>query len=245
MDSQNMKPALISVGDLLTQSWAIYTKRVWTFAGIMIAPILAIVGMIILALGVGSIFPAEMSFNALGILVSIAIFVSLIIYPLGSLALLVAINGYQEKIGVKESYRLSWPKFWSYCWVLFLLSCVIGLGFFLFIIPGILFFIWYGFAIFVVVFEDSKGMAALSKSKEYVKGYWWGVFGRTLLILFLGNALYGLEAIISTSGISHGEEITGLLTLLIFFFVGPFTMTYLFLMYADLRRIKEQSVNNV
>ena len=47
------------------------------------------------------------------------------------------------------------------------------------IIPGI----WLAFALvlrpYTLVLEKRKGIDALRQSKDYIKGYWWAVLGRT------------------------------------------------------------------
>lgn len=62
---------------------------------------------------------------------------------------------------------------------------VVG-GFILFIVPGVIFSIWYMFAMIISITEDKKGWNAMVASKMYVKGRWWAVVWRliagTLLI---------------------------------------------------------------
>jgi len=49
----------------------------------------------------------------------------------------------------------------------------LGTGGFLFlIIPGIIFLVWFIFAQFIIFAEDDRGMNAILKSKEYVRGKW-------------------------------------------------------------------------
>ncbi|MCM8804908.1 MAG: hypothetical protein NC833_06605 [Candidatus Omnitrophica bacterium] len=59
----------------------------------------------------------------------------------------------------------------------------------LFIVPGILFFIWFSLAIFILVFEERKGFDALFRSKHLVKGKFWEILLRLLtpvLIIAVG-----------------------------------------------------------
>ena len=57
--------------------------------------------------------------------------------------------------------------------------------FILLIIPGIIFAVYWGFALLVVVFREQKYMDALRYSKSLVRGRWWNVFGVILLITVL------------------------------------------------------------
>ena len=86
---------------------------------------------------------------------------------------------------------MGWEKLFSYLWVSILAGVITAIGSLLFIIPGIIFFVWFAFATYIVVLEDMKGKETLSKSKELTKGRWWATFGRILLpSLFYGIILY-------------------------------------------------------
>jgi len=63
--------------------------------------------------------------------------------------------------------------------------CLLGLTLLL-IIPGIIFYIYWMFSIFVVVLMDKSGKDAMDYSKSLVKGRWWQVFGYTVLFSLLG-----------------------------------------------------------
>ena len=56
---------------------------------------------------------------------------------------------------------------------------------FLFFIPGLIFAVWFSLAAFVFVNEDTQGMSALLKSKEYMRSQWFAVFWRWLALLLI------------------------------------------------------------
>jgi hypothetical protein len=56
------------------------------------------------------------------------------------------------------------------------------LGFIALVIPGIIVGVWFTFVTQVVMFENKRGMAALEQSRAHVRGRWWAVFGRYLLL---------------------------------------------------------------
>lgn len=58
-------------------------------------------------------------------------------------------------------------------------------GFLLLIVPGFIFAIWFVFVQQVVVFEDKRYASALKQSRRYVRGRWWGVLGRLVLLTIL------------------------------------------------------------
>ena len=125
---------------------------------------------------------------------------------------------------VKDLLMNSSSKVGPYFWVVFLKSIIILGGFLLFIIPGIIFSIWFSLAEYAFVFDDKKGMQALWRSKELVQGYWWPVFGR-LLALFL---LAVFVSCIHNVGF-----------LINFVLVLPFGIIYGYVIYEDLKRFKK------
>ena len=62
--------------------------------------------------------------------------------------------------------------------------CLIGL-FLLFIIPGIVYAVYWLFALYAVVLHDKVWKDALDYSKNTVKGKWWKVCGYTCFFVFL------------------------------------------------------------
>lgn len=79
-------------------------------------------------------------------------------------------------------------------WPVILASFLVGLsvigGTLLFIIPGIIFAVWYSFTSYAVIFEGLQGLNALRASKSLVVGRWWPIAWRlaiTALIFGLLN----------------------------------------------------------
>lgn len=211
---------LPSARAILGQAWAIYKQRLGTFLGIMVIPMLIItVSSVILAAGRGFL--------------GIPIF---IISLWGQTALLYAIKDNQERIGVIESYRRGWHKILSYLWVSLLVLFIIMGGLLLLIVPGIIFAVWFGLAIYILIAEDLKGMNALLKSREYVKGKWGSVFWRFFFIFAISGIIsLVLNLIFNFLKIPFGKEISNFI---IGLFLTPLTMTYGFLVYSNLKALK-------
>lgn len=95
------------------------------------------------------------------------------------------------------------PKFFV---VSVLVGIVVGFGFILLIIPGIIFGTWYAFSLFVLVNEKTGILESMRKSKALVRGRFWAVLGRLLVFMLfsiLGNIVfsflpYGLGAVVVT-----------------------------------------------
>ncbi|MCX6764666.1 MAG: hypothetical protein NTU58_03100 [Candidatus Nealsonbacteria bacterium] len=150
------------------------------------------------------------------------------------LALVYAIKDSQENIGAKQSYLLSWKNILSYWWISFLMGFISVGGFFLLIIPGFIFAIWFVFAPIILVMEGAKGMSALLKSKYYVKGKLislaWRFFAVFLIIFFLFALLY---LITSANNILFQTGST-----IFSFIIFPFVIIYYFLIYTYLKKTK-------
>lgn len=147
----------------------------------------------------------------------------------------------KEKTSIKESYKGGFKILGSYIWVYFLLTIIIAGGFFLFIIPGILFSIWFSLAIFILVFEKRRGFDALFKSKHLVKGKFWQVFLRFLvlgLIIGLGIFLVSASIFFGIENRQIGNQISEVVDYFIQLFVLPFFLIYGFLIYSNLKEIK-------
>lgn len=73
----------------------------------------------------------------------------------------------------------------SFLFVSIFSSLIIGIGFLLLIIPGIMFLTWYQFAQYTLLIDNQHGLKALKTSKELVKGRFWAVLGRMILLMII------------------------------------------------------------
>lgn len=93
----------------------------------------------------------------------------------------------------KETFSGSSDLIWPVIYASFLVTLIVLGGTLLLIIPGIVFAVWYSFAFYTVIFENARGLNALSASKSLVVGRWWPIAWRlaitTLVFGFLNSAL--------------------------------------------------------
>lgn len=153
---------------------------------------------------------------------------------LGQLALLYAAN--DDMLTVEGAYIKAWKNFLPYLWVTLLTGIIISIGYVLLIVPGIIWMIYYSLVSYVFVNENLRGRAALNKSKEYVKGYWWALFIRYIyifvILIILELLASGLLSIIDVIGL-HG--IKQLLEPFISFFTIPLDVLFSFAIYEQLK----------
>ena len=229
--SQNF--TLPGVGDLLKRAWLIYKARLGVFLGIMISPVIISFLFLTPSLVLSKLNPF------LAVLVFIPIYLVISIISLWSqVSLLFAIKDREEKIGILESFKRSWHKIIPFFWVSILAGLISAGGFLLFIIPGIIFTIWFFFSTYVLISEDLKGMNALFRSKQLVSGKWGGVFWRLFVItvFFVLICFCIILPVVFFVGKNASNIISSILSL----FLTPILITSTFLIYEDLKSIKDE-----
>lgn len=128
--------------------------------------------------------------------------------------------------GVKEALNSGFQKTAPFLWVFTLLGFILGGGYLAFFLPGLLFTVWFIFAQYIIATEDSRGMVALLKSREYVRDYGWEVCARIVLLFVLTAIVMFPLSLIPLVG-----PLLGLL-------IGPFTLIFYHEIYRDLKAIK-------
>jgi len=173
--------ALSGLGELFGKSWRTFLKRFPVFIGISLLTFgLAGLGYFLLT-GVTErltrLAGGSPLVHASGSAVTI-------IFVMGVMTWINAAMTYaivDEDLGVRQSLGYGLQRLGSFLWVSLLVWFMIAGGSLLLLIPGLVFSVWFLFAQFILAREDARGMDALLKSRAYVAGRGWPVFGRLLL----------------------------------------------------------------
>jgi len=216
---------------LLESAINLYKQRFATFFVILLIPLLVQVA--------SWLFP--FLFKASGIIPFTSVIfsiVSIFVSILGGLALLYAIK---DNTGVEVSYKKGWTKIFSYFWLMVLSLFIIIGGFLLFVIPGIILAVWFVFGGYIFVYENIGGMKALSKSKEYVKGRWFGVFLR-LIVVFIFNVAIYIVLTFLTGLLGFPAYAKTIASYAISAVIGPIIPIYLLFLYQNLRSVKGETI---
>jgi len=230
----NSKQPLIEMGALFSKSWEIYKENFWRLVGVFVWPnLLAVIGGIIIGIvsliavgsAVAGFIPLLLSAGVIGIIIYIIVLLGA---ALGAAALLYLIIHRAEKIGVIDCYKKALSLFFPYLLIYIMFWLVILVGSIFLIIPGIIFYIYLNFSFFVLVEEGTKGVKALSRSKKLVKGYWWQVFLREIVIMIVLFVSAWVIGQIPVIGFSLGLVLA-----------TPFVLIFSYLIYKDLKRIKQ------
>jgi hypothetical protein len=92
---------------------------------------------------------------------------------------------------------------------------VVILGFFIVIIPGVLFYVWFALSAQAIAIDDRRYFGAMGRSRELVRGSWWRVFGILLLAGIMVGIATGLvqtfvAGVLALVGVGHGVAIASL-----------------------------------
>lgn len=230
------KNKLIGTGELIKKSFQLFKERIGPILAILVARIVFYLLAIILIGAISFIFGASLfsllrntSQAGASILIFIAIFIvvffGLVFIEALVLAALISVIGEQKSFG--EAIKSGWKKAIPLALVLILFFLIIIGGIILFVIPAIIFAVWFNFVTYAVVLEGKKGFSALSFSRQLVSGYWWKVFWRNLVLFVL---VFVISLILNFIPLV-GKIVSG-------FFNTNFPIIFGFLMYSDLKRVK-------
>ena len=184
----------MTIGDILDRSVQLYRNNIAKFIGIILlikGPYLIIENFIIASI-------TETSQVSTTALLLVKVLEPLFIVPILMAAMTMAMSELflGRDIGVIEAYSRVLKRFFPLLGTILLSGIIIVLGFMLFVIPGVILWIWFAFIPQTVVIDGEGGVSAMKRSKYLVKGF----FGKTfvlLVLLFLAISL--ITGIISYS----------------------------------------------
>lgn len=179
--------------------------------------------------------------------VLLAVFISII----SNISAIYVIDG---DIEVNEALKKAMPMFWKYLGWMILMGIMVGIGYLLFIVPGIILMIMFSFSLYALILENSGPVGALKRSKELVKGFWWTVLARFILVGVFAIVLSMISSFVNSMGTSLLElgaknpavmvfavvvsAIAFVLSITVNFIVGSITMIYAYLIYGKLKEQK-------
>lgn len=249
---------LPNVFDLVREGFAVFKERFWNLLLIYLLPVFAS-ACVILLLGIISLFvfganflsvllktkvpvfpPISQGVTVVLIIVVVVLIVGLAIFQLISGIALMAAVCNDQKISVKEAFIIGKKKLVSYWWLTVLSGFIVLGGAIFFLIPALVFAVWFNFSYYILITEGDSGLKALLKSKEYVKGYFWPVVGRMLgLSALLGIVMMvfviGLQYVLSLIKLS---SLGGVISSIINLFLPLLTMCVYVTLYKSLRTVK-------
>lgn len=244
---------LISAWEIIVRTVKLYRdngKLFVTYSGLMILPFL-IMAIGLMAAGLRGAFTGTVSgldlagLGAGAWMVVVVGIVALFLYfwIMAALLRVIAARYAGQTVGsigaeLKEAQSAIVP--------MFLTSLLVGLiaigGFILFIIPGIIFGVWYYFSMYAAVLDKQRPVAAIKESKQLVAGRWfavaWRIFASGLAIAILSWLIRVVVSLPFHWSADNGvvSSIGALINVVVNFFVIPLSITAPTIIFLELKK---------
>ena len=154
----------------------------------------------------------------------------------GFLSLLYVIK--DPRLTPDAAYRESISRLPQFLLLQLLTLVFIGLSFLALIIPGLIVSVFLNFAPYVFMWEGDKAWESIKKSWSYVRGYFWAVVWR-MLILVCFAILIGLVFVLPTALVSYiNSAVSDFIGALFAMFITPWIACYNLLLYQSLKHAR-------
>lgn len=173
--SENLYP---EVGAAFSYGWEVLKKN-------FLPLLLVIIVMMLL----GGFSPLFLSHNPFGLTFFATLFGVLFLGPVNfgkNWVFLKAVRN--EEVEVKDIFSVFGPHYWEIVLASLLVTVIVGIGFVLLVVPGIIFACRLAFVPYLVIDKNYKAVDAISKSWEMTKGFAWTIFLMGLLSFFIAIA---------------------------------------------------------
>ena len=211
--------AILSLGELFSESFDVFKLR-WLTLVVLNILVVVLAGIMFVVPFLLGILIGLVSGDLKGVVIGVFVFIATVSSVLGAtwgISALTAATA-DRTLGIKEALVRGRGMIWSYLWMVSLAWIAIWGGYMLLIVPGVVFSIWAVPAMFVLFSEDERGMSAILKGREYVRGYFWDTFIKILVVMIAMGVV---------SVIPFGALVA-----------YPFVMIFMHQMYLNLRKVK-------
>ena len=143
-----------------------------------------------------------------------------------------------DPVDVEASYRYGFRRLGSVILISILVGLIVGAGFILLIIPGIIFLVFLSCSIPSLIVENKRGTEALGRSWNLVSGQFWHALG----VIVVAALIVGVvNAIIGAIG-GDAWVVRWIFTAIAQIVTAPFAALVSVLLYLDLRA-RSESLN--
>jgi hypothetical protein len=232
---QGFSVSPVSVGGILGESWALYTKFFSRF--FVVAVIVYLIVNLVNAL-VATLFGHGVGISLLLALITAVVSIVGTFWLQG--ALVFAVDDVRDG-RIDTTIGQVFERVRPYIGTLILAGVLAGLGvvvgLVLLIVPGLILLTWWCLIVPVIVLEGRHVGESFSRSRELVRGHGWTVFGVVVITAILTAIASGIiQSIFSFLGSFFRYWIGGSIASAV---VGPFFAIALTLMYFRLRELGE------
>ena len=140
-----------------------------------------------------------------------------------------------DPVDPQESYRFGFKRLGSVILVSLLVGLAVAGGLILLVIPGLIFLVFFSVSVPVLIVENRRGTAAMSRSWNLVKGHFWHAVGVIIVAGIITGSISGALGSIGGSAWVVRWIFTAIATIL----TAPFSALVSVLLYLDLRSRSE------
>jgi len=246
----NKKEKMVKSFDLLYESWQVYAKNLLKFIEVFIYGLIGMVPMFVLLLlfyaynvtGSGNLasLGTKIVLGFIGIILFGVSLYYAIVYSLRAkvAGILLLKNNFTS---ARENFKASKPYVKTFLGVSLLTVVLVIAWGFVFLIPALVFGIYYGFASYILVLEDRRPFTSVERSYDLVKGYFWPVFGRLAFMSLIVIIIYALISI-PMSGMVIGSApyiAYNVFTNIIWVVLSPYFIIYFYQIYQSLNKVNK------
>lgn len=229
---------LINLTDLAKKTWSIYLAKFDVLFGLMALPFTLFI--------ISPLLAQVEDFLSLPFSLLLMALASILMLWSGTAAVII-LRDREDNLSIKKALKKSQSCLWPVVWVAIITCFIIGGASMLFLIPGLILSIYFIFAKIIVITEKENGLSALLKSREYVRGYFWPIVGRYLvivvtsgIILVVLNKIDSLfiESLRTVLGSSAREALLLVSETLVNIVVFPLMLIPTYLLYENVRKVR-------
>lgn len=181
---------LLGVGELFEQSYAIFKHRAGTLMLLVLICLALVLAPVLLMMGIG--FGAGLLFPDL--LVPLLVSGGITGGTIGALAAVWGGGAFlcavaDETLDLGAALRAGWERYLPFFWLFLLGGFLQGGATLLFLLPGMILWVCFAFAPYIVAEGRVRGFDALLLSLSYTTADWFAIFLRLLLTWLVGVAL--------------------------------------------------------
>jgi len=229
------KSKLRPIGSLFADAWRIFTEGWVKFLLMFLISIGVFIGLALCAIALFLI-----PFFLLKGIIGITVGVVLVLIPLVALAVVVNLATIKiaysvcekDNGGIADALKYGFKHFGKFLWVSFVAGLLILLGYIFLIIPGIIIGIILSLVTPIFILEEKYNLSALKRSRELVKGYFWPVLGRFLLLGLISVAVSSIQYV--TPDFVLIQLLQTVILMIVNFILAFYGIIYSYLIYKDL-----------
>ncbi len=234
---------LPGVGILFKDTWDLYTSRFKTSFLLQLLNIAVWVVAGLVAIGLGYWLqkdPTNPGTIIISVLIGLVFVVAVIAYSIWVQGAQIFVYDLPAgEVGLQKALHKSKAFIRSLFIVIILQGLVTFGAFALLVIPGIIMSVFLVFSTYFALLDHKQGLNALLASKEYVKGYWWPVFGRIIVLILVAIGVSIVVSIFTKILDASGANGAGdILNYLVSLATAPFYVAFSYVLFKQFKTLK-------